>query len=91
MEMYINTQGDPLVTASGYRLSDSKDAGHVVACPPTYKLGTQFWVEDLGILTCEDRGGAIKGRRLDLWVGEGQVGHDRVGQGSGYHEIFIIN
>jgi 3D (Asp-Asp-Asp) domain-containing protein len=89
--MYVNTQGDPYVTASGHRLTE-EDVNKVIACPPPYKLGTKFWTEHHGILTCEDRGGAIKGKRIDLWTGIGQDGHDRVStQGNGYYEVFIIN
>jgi len=39
----------------------------VVACPPEYPLWTKFMLEWIGVVTCRDRGWAIKGRRLDLW------------------------
>lgn len=65
--------GDCLDTASGYRLSD-KDSFKVVACPKTFKFGTKFEIQDIGIVVCEDRGGAIKGKRLDLWAGIGDQG-----------------
>lgn len=90
MELYVNTSGDIYTTASGYKLSDS-DAGKVVACPPPYALGTKFWTEEHGVLTCEDRGGAIKGKRLDLYQGVGQAGHDRIGQGSGWYDVFLLD
>lgn len=39
-----------------------------VACPVKY-LGTQFEIEGVGIVTCEDVGGAIKGEaRFDLFL-----------------------
>jgi len=85
-EFYINCQGDCLSTASGYKLSE-KDISKVVACPPSFKFGTVLEIEDVGRVVCRDRGGAIKGRRLDLWVGIGQDGHDRVGQGSGWKNV----
>lgn len=90
LDYKINCSGDCLVTASGYNLSQS-DAQHIVACPPPYSLGTRFWTEEHGVLRCEDRGGAIKGKRLDLYVGVGTEGYANIGRGSGYYEIFLIN
>lgn len=69
----MNCQGDCLSTASGYMLSQ-KDEHKIVACPKTFELGTKFEIEGLGIVTCEDRGGAIKAKRLDLWAGIGERG-----------------
>ena len=65
--------GNCLDTASGYQLSD-KDEFKIVACPKTFKFGTKFEIQDVGIVVCEDRGGAIKGKRLDLWAGIGDQG-----------------
>ena len=86
----INCSGDCFVTANGYRLSD-KDIGNVVACPSNFTFDTKLWIEDVGEVTCKDRGGAIKGQRLDLWVGSGKNGFSNIGQGSGYHEVFLLN
>jgi len=36
------------------------------ACPPEMEFGTVI-IMDGKIFICEDRGGAIKGNRLDIW------------------------
>ena len=40
----------------------------MAACPPELELGTRVRLEGRGILICRDRGGAIRGRRLDLFL-----------------------
>jgi 3D (Asp-Asp-Asp) domain-containing protein len=47
--------------------------GHI-ACPPQFKLGQELLIEGLGKFTCEDRGSAIKGNRIDVFTGEGIEG-----------------
>lgn len=76
-DLAMNTSGDPLVTASGYRLT-AQDAHRAVACPPNFKLGTRLFIEWIGNVTCHDRWGAIKGKRLDLWAGIGEQGLENV-------------
>lgn len=45
--------------------------GRTIAVDPRkIKLGSQVWVEGLGVLTAEDTGGKIKGNRLDYYIGE---------------------
>ena len=88
-DFYINCSGDCFVTANGHRLVDA-DVMKAVACPPTMKLGTILFVEGLGVVTCHDRGGAIKGSRLDLWVGWGDTGFNRIGNGSGWKKVYKI-
>ena len=90
-DFYINCSGDCFVTASGYTLTE-KDVKKIVACPSPFKFGTIFDIEGVGEVRCEDRGGAIKGKRLDLWVGSGNSGYSRIGQGSGNKlKIYKIN
>ena len=74
-EFCINSQGDALETAnrSDLRLATPFRVG---ACPPEYPFGTVFVIEGFGNMTCIDRGGAIKGKRLDLWTGIGSEGVD---------------
>ena len=91
-DFYINCQGDCLVTANGYRLKE-EDEFKVVACPPTIKFGTRLQIESIGEVICHDRGGAIKGKRLDLWAGIGQKGLDNIysrPETSGYHKVTLI-
>lgn len=86
-DLKINCSGDCLVTASGYKLTH-EDKFKVVACPPAFPFGTQFDIEGTGIVRCEDRGGAIKGQHLDLWVG---IGDDAwIGKGSGMKDVYQL-
>lgn len=66
-DLAMNTSGDPLVTDDWYRLSQ-KDAHKVVACPQPMKMGTRLFIEWIGNVTCHDRWGAIKNKRIDLWA-----------------------
>ena len=66
----INCQGDCFVTTNGYRLK-AEDSFKVAACPPEVKFGTRIEIEGIGEVTCQDRGGAIKEKRLDVWAGVG--------------------
>lgn len=53
------------ITSSGRHALE----GRTVACPPEMPFGTRLLIERVGFRTCEDRGSAIKGARLDLFVG----------------------
>lgn len=69
------------VTASWLPLIN-KYAGKMWACPPELSiwkknnLRTVLRVEDIGVFECVDRGGMIKGKRLDLFVGLWKVGYN---------------
>lgn len=54
------------ITASGERVK----AGYSAACPPELPFGTRLRIEGLGERVCVDRGGAIKGARLDVYMPE---------------------
>ena len=41
--------------------------GTTLACPPKYKFGTEIEIEGLGVYECQDRGGAIKGNKFDIY------------------------
>lgn len=73
----INCQGDCLVTASGYRLSQ-KDEFKIAACPKELKFGTVIELKGIGKVTCQDRGRAIKNHRIDVWAGIGDRGVDNI-------------
>lgn len=53
-----------VITASGAPVR----AGITLACDPEhYQFGQQIWIQGIGIRTCQDTGGAIKGKaRFDL-------------------------
>jgi len=73
----MNCSGDCFVTASGYKLS-SKDKMKVLACPTPLDIGTKIRIKtEVGeefTGTCYDRGGGIKGNKIDIWVGHGEEG-----------------
>lgn len=53
------------VTASGEVVKEN----HTIACPPNLKFGTKIYIVSLErMYTCEDRGAAIKGERLDIYM-----------------------
>lgn len=52
--------------ADGLTASGVPAMGRICAAPPEYPFGTVFEVEGYGEYVCEDRGGAIKGNKLDL-------------------------
>ena len=51
------------ITASGSRVK----RGVTAACPPYMPFGTVIEIEGVGQRVCEDRGGAIKGKRIDVY------------------------
>ncbi len=71
------TAGDCFHTANGFDVRNAEPFT-VVACPPNIPLGTKLHIEGIGDVTCHDRGGAIKGMRIDLWAGIGQAGLDNI-------------
>lgn len=52
------------VTASGAKVQD----GVTVSCPKTIKLGTKVQIDGIGTRTCQDRGGGVNGKHLDVYV-----------------------
>jgi len=52
------------ITASGIKVAESR----TLACPPSYPFGTKIAIEGVGVLRCEDRGGAIKGNHFDIYM-----------------------
>lgn len=85
----INCSGSCLHTANGTVLSD-EHWGKYLACPSILKHGTHLYVEGVGVAECVDRGGSIKGQRLDLWVGVGEAGYNRIGYGSGQKTVYVV-
>lgn len=52
------------ITASGLKVEE----GRTLACPPSFPFGAKIAIEGVGIFRCEDRGGAIKGNRVDIYM-----------------------
>jgi 3D (Asp-Asp-Asp) domain-containing protein len=52
------------ITASGLKVKE----GVTIACPPQFPFGTKIKIEGMGTRVCEDRGGAIKGNHIDIYV-----------------------
>ena len=52
------------VTASGLRVTENR----TLACPPQYPFGAKIAIEGYGTYRCEDRGGAIKGNKFDIYM-----------------------
>lgn len=54
--------GDPKITASGRQVMP----GVTIAADRSIPFGTWIWIDSLGWRRVDDRGGAIKGGRLDI-------------------------
>lgn len=67
------TPSDCLHTADGTDISKAAPFT-IAACPPELPFGTRLQIEGIGIVTCHDRGGAIKKKRIDVWAGIGMDG-----------------
>jgi len=68
----IRLNGNGVHTADGTAVANM--TGGFVAAPPTFPFGTKMDIDGLGMFTVHDRGGAIKGSRLDVWMGYGDEG-----------------
>ncbi len=52
------------ITASGVKVKTRR----TLACPPQYPFGTKINISGYGIYVCEDRGGAIKNNKFDIYM-----------------------
>lgn len=52
------------ITASGRKVQ----AGVTAACPRELPFGTRLRIENVGVRVCYDRGGAIKNKKLDVYI-----------------------
>lgn len=59
------------ITASGARAT----AGHTIAAPSSYGFGTQIEIDGV-LYTVEDRGGAIKNNRIDIFFDSHQAANN---------------
>lgn len=52
------------ITASGLKV----EANRTLACPRELPFGTKLRIDGMGEFRCEDRGGAIKGNKIDIYM-----------------------
>ncbi|OGI28658.1 MAG: hypothetical protein A2288_00745 [Candidatus Moranbacteria bacterium RIFOXYA12_FULL_44_15] len=52
------------ITASGLKVLEKE----TLACPPQFPFGTKLRIEGMGTYICQDRGGAIKGNHIDIYM-----------------------
>ncbi len=52
------------ITASGLKVQEKR----TLACPSNFPFGAKVAIEGLGEYRCEDRGGAIKGNKIDIYM-----------------------
>jgi 3D (Asp-Asp-Asp) domain-containing protein len=52
------------ITASGLMVKENE----TIACPPQFPIGTRIKISGMGIYICQDRGGAIKGNHIDIYM-----------------------
>jgi 3D (Asp-Asp-Asp) domain-containing protein len=52
------------VTASGVRVRENE----TIACPMNFPFGTKINIDGYGIYVCQDRGGAIEGNKIDIYM-----------------------
>ncbi len=70
--------GDIRLNGSGVNGADGTPVSPgMIAAPPNYQFGTKMYIPGIGTVAVHDRGGAIKGNRLDVWMGYGDKGLQR--------------
>lgn len=52
------------ITASGAHVKENE----TIACPRQFPFGTKLFIEGFGTYICQDRGGAIKGNKVDMYM-----------------------
>ena len=52
------------ITASGLMVKERE----TIACPPQFPFGTKLAIDGMGTYVCQDRGGAIKGNHIDIYM-----------------------
>lgn len=57
-------------TATGFNLRTNPSAKVIAVDPAVIPLGTKVWVEGYGYAVAADKGGAIKGHKIDVFLAE---------------------
>lgn len=89
--------GDIKLNGRGIRAADETPVYlGMAAGPPHMDYGTKLIIKDLSghdmpnIYTVHDRGSAIVGNRIDIWMGEGVEAMDKAYEISGYYKVIIV-
>ena len=90
-------RGDIILNGRGVMGSDTTPVYMGMAAgPPHMEYGTNVIIEDLGkfdlpkIYTVHDRGGAINGNHLDIWVGKGEEAMKKAYEITGYYKVIVV-
>tara|TARA_Y100000310_G_C20650270_1_gene799022 strand:- start:424 stop:1743 length:1320 start_codon:yes stop_codon:yes gene_type:complete len=68
-------KADKILNGEGHTAADGTGVyPGMIAAPPGYSFGTVVTLQGLGTFKVHDRGGAIKGNRIDIWAGHGEEG-----------------
>ncbi|MBN1572293.1 MAG: 3D domain-containing protein [Deltaproteobacteria bacterium] len=68
----------------------------MAAGPPSMGYGTKLIIRDLAkydmpdIYTVHDRGSAIKGNRVDIWMGAGEEAMEKAYEITGYYKVTVV-
>lgn len=63
-----NCKGCSGVTSTGINLKKNPDAKIIAVDPDVIPLGTKVWVEGYGEAIAADKGGSIKGNKIDVFM-----------------------
>jgi len=90
-------RGDIILNGRGIMGSDTTPVYiGMAAGPPHMEFGTNLIIEDLAkfglpmIYTVHDRGGAIQGNRIDIWVGKGEKAMRKAYEITGYYKVVVV-
>jgi peptidoglycan hydrolase-like protein with peptidoglycan-binding domain/3D (Asp-Asp-Asp) domain-containing protein len=88
-------EGDIRLNGGGVRgASGAEVYPGMIAAPREYPFGFKMNIPGIGTVAVQDRGGAIKGNRLDVWMGHGDEGLRRAlnwGKRTVEVEMFGVN
>ena len=63
-----NCKGCSGITSTGFNLKKNPNAKIIAVDPKVIPLGTKVWVEGYGEAIAADKGGAIKGNKIDVFM-----------------------
>lgn len=85
-EAEVRMEGEGVTAADGTKVYSG-----LAAASRDFPFGTKMEIPGFGIIAIHDRGGAINGDRLDIWVGYGEEGLSRsIGFGMRKVEVTVL-